>query len=128
MRDRLMFLFKHIKAIKGRFINITDRAMLGLLLIVALSTSGLSALVSANGADNEWWSGWLQNFSTEMMGAVVTFFLFTLILAERQRISQLTMDLGSHSNETALNAAYYFKTMGYLRNSRLTGSDLQETN
>jgi uncharacterized protein YjbI with pentapeptide repeats len=58
-----------------------------ILVIVAVATSLLSALdnIGEFGLnDPEWRSGWLQNFSTEMMGAIVTFALFELLVGGRK--------------------------------------------
>lgn len=60
----------------------TDNNILMLLITVAFVTSVGSALASQNSA---WWSSWLQNFSTEIMGALFTFILFEHILGNRRR-------------------------------------------
>lgn len=52
-----------------------------LLVILTASTSIGSAFMNVTGADSSWWSGWLQNFSTEMMGAIATFLLFEGIIS-----------------------------------------------
>jgi hypothetical protein len=65
-----------------------NRAVLLILVIVAVATSLLSALdnIGEFGLnDPEWRSGWLQNFSTEMFGAALTLVLIGRIIGEEDR-------------------------------------------
>ncbi|MGB1286844.1 MAG: pentapeptide repeat-containing protein [Aggregatilineales bacterium] len=95
-----------------------------LLTGVALLTSLLSALINQDAAET-WWSGFLQNFSTEMMGAIITFGLFELILNRRKEIDEKTsletrqkrrlkILAGSRSNLVALQALDELRAEGWL--------------
>ena len=72
----------------SRFVsNLDNRVVMTVLVAVALLTS-LGSLVVAFFGDttpSDWWEGWLQNFSTEMFGAFLTFILLELIAATRDR-------------------------------------------
>ena len=68
-----------------RLQNINNWAVFYILVLITLSSSVGSAFLNFEGADNLWWSGWLQNFSTEMMGAIATFILFEILVAARDR-------------------------------------------
>jgi hypothetical protein len=66
-----------------------NEKVLYFLVTLTVFTSGLSAIENASKfglSDSAWRSGWLQNFSTEMMGAIATFVLFELVVAARQRL------------------------------------------
>jgi hypothetical protein len=70
-----------------RFITSTQLILLILILMGALP-SLVSLIIFLTGKDPipvTWWVGWLQNFGTEMIGAVVTFVLLELIIAAGQR-------------------------------------------
>ena len=72
---------------KSEVLTLNEK-VLYFLVVLTLASSGLSAIenVSRFGlSDGAWRSGWLQNFSTEMMGAIATFILFELVVAARQR-------------------------------------------
>ena len=55
-----------------------------LLVFFAFGSSIFSALVDTQDRTTEWWSGWSQNFSTEMFGAIMTFVLFELLVGSRK--------------------------------------------
>jgi len=58
--------------------------VLAILILVAVGTTFWSAGINATTSD-EWKESILQNFSTEMMGALITFALFELIVGTQQR-------------------------------------------
>lgn len=65
-----------------------NRSVLGLLTALAVASLGISFFshyITPDVTWTEWFDGAFQNFSTEMMGAIVTFWLFELILGARQR-------------------------------------------
>lgn len=66
-----------------RYIGLNTWVLIALVLL-ALASSLLSAVENPNFADAAWRSGWLQNFSTEMVGAIVTFALFELLVGKSQ--------------------------------------------
>ena len=64
--------------------SVSTRLVLLILMFLALLTSGASAaiaLVLEVETTPQWWTGWLQNFSTEMFGAAVTFILLELVVS-----------------------------------------------
>ena len=66
-----------------------NEKVLYFLVAFAIATSILSAAENVGRfglSDGAWRSGWLQNFSTEMMGAIAAFILFELIVTTRQRL------------------------------------------
>jgi uncharacterized protein YjbI with pentapeptide repeats len=101
-----------------------------LFLLVAAAVVSLSTSYIAHSQSNSvdywsWLDGAAQNFSTEMMGAIVTFGLFELILgsqkAKRQKAEQieelqkqLVREVGSQSNETAKATVDRLRAEGWL--------------
>ncbi|MEM9955053.1 MAG: pentapeptide repeat-containing protein [Chloroflexota bacterium] len=125
------------------FLDIIQQAsnwtVLWVLIIFTLSTSIGSAVINNTGADVEWWSGWLQNFSTEMMGAIATFFLFELIIEARKRredqLSQLNKEkadiiiqMRSKDNATALSAIERLRSNNWLQDGSLINANLEGAN
>ncbi len=73
---------------RNLFSEMTNRTVLWLLIalaVVSLALSFFSHTLSPDVSWSSWFDGAFQNFSTEMMGAIVTFGLFELILGARQR-------------------------------------------
>ena len=62
--------------------------VLGVLIFVAVISLGLSFFDS-----NVTWGGLLQNFGTEMAGAVVTYLLLEIVLGTRQKKENLTIQI-----------------------------------
>jgi uncharacterized protein YjbI with pentapeptide repeats len=135
----------------------TTWIVLFLLITVAALSLGSSYYAHSRSNSVDYWSwldGALQNFSTEMMGAIVTFGLFELILgsqkAKREKAEQieelqkrLVREAGSRSsNATAKAAVDRLRAEGWLTtgdsaallkqanlaNSDLQGVDLQYAN
>jgi len=67
--------------------NIGTRTVLIFLLFAGLIPSGMSLLINIFTMSNQsiWLEGWLQNFSTEMFGGLLTFILFDLIIGQREK-------------------------------------------
>lgn len=65
-----------------------NKIVLGFLILVAVFGTLGSILTNPDGMDGVWWSGLLQNFSTEVMGAIMTFVLFELVINGQQRIAE----------------------------------------
>lgn len=64
-------------------------ALIGGVLLVVLALGVVAGLFSIGTQDfAEWLRSWLQNFSTEMMGALATFVLFNLLLGEYEKRQQ----------------------------------------
>lgn len=106
--------------------NFGSRSVLALLLAIAMATSILSLLDNPDGWTAEWRSEWLQNFSTEMLGAIITFLLFELILGTRQEYEKLVAELGSTIAETTNRAAEQLRRKGWLTNGNLDGISLRD--
>ncbi|MGB1288840.1 MAG: pentapeptide repeat-containing protein [Aggregatilineales bacterium] len=119
--------------LQKRFLN---QQILLLLVLIAFITTVLSGNLNPDGADNSWWSGFLQNFSTEMMGAIITFALFELVLGGQQRAdaekSQMESDLarlkGLLASEDAVMRKMAFaelQSRGWLKDGSLRGMNLE---
>lgn len=124
-----------MKRIVGYINNMTNRQVLGLLVFIVVATSLWSAVVNPSGYDAAWLSGWLQNFSTEMSGAIATFLLFELILGGRQRRTEaeraqaadkerLIRALGSKLMEDSIRAADDLRAKGWLKDGTLREVEL----
>jgi hypothetical protein len=112
-------------------LNLSNRAVLGALLAVTLLTSGGSLVVNLlmnQGTNPVWWEGWLQNFSTEMFGAFLTFFLLELIVSTRDRRAQLIRQMGSRDNGIALQAVEELRVRGWLTDDSLQEALLVRAN
>lgn len=68
-----------------RLENISNRQVLAVLIAVVILLTVFSALVNPEGYTRAWLSGLLQNLSTEIMGALVTFAVFDRLIAYRER-------------------------------------------
>jgi hypothetical protein len=131
--------------------RLSDRAILLVLLIIGVATSGASFVfnVTNEGVRGEWLEGWFQNFSTEMFGAFLGFWLLGMIVDRRRQAeakqearaeskARLIREMGSKDNATALNAvsalrAYEWLNDGslreaFLQGANLTGANLQKAN
>jgi hypothetical protein len=134
----------------------TTWIVLFVLIVVAIGSISISYyahLHSSSVSLWDWLDGAAQNFSTEMMGAIVTFGLFELILGsqkakrekaqetgERQKL--LVRKVGSQSSDTAIAALDELRAEGWLTtedriallkeaklgNANLQGSRLRSAN
>lgn len=97
-----------------------------IVLVVVAVGSSAGSLINEGEYTAEWRSGWLQNFSTEVFGAIITFAFFELVVGgrkERQKEEQeiedlkarLIREMGSQDNATALNALREIRERGWLR-------------
>ena len=68
--------------------NMSSRTVLSILVAITLFSLAFSARSHFEAGNVNWWA-WadsaFQNFSTEMMGAIMTFVLFELVIGARQR-------------------------------------------
>ena len=78
-----------------------------------------------------WVDGVMQNFGTEMIGAVVTIVLLEVMLDRRRRDEaddrekkRLILQMGSPFNESAVEAARQLEHRGWLEDGSLKGADL----
>jgi len=112
--------------------------VLGALLFIGLQTSVWSFEVDVEGL-LAWWSGFLQNFSTEMYGAVLTFFLIEVLVggrqarqAEREALKverdRLILEMGSPFNQTAVEAVRQLRWRRWLKDGSLESAYLERAN
>jgi uncharacterized protein YjbI with pentapeptide repeats len=114
-----------------RIQNLNEQTVLRVLIMVALASLAFSALshwVDGSGAWWAWADSAFQNFSTEMMGAVLTFFLFELVIGVRNEKKNLLIQLRSKDNATALNALAQIRANGWHRDGTLKAANLREAN
>jgi len=125
-----------------RLLNLSNRAVLlilGALVVVPVMVSLLVHLTRPAPNFTEWLEGFLLNFSTEMLGAIVTFALLYLIVEHREKRleeqkeesklkARLIREMGSPDNATALNAVRELRAHGWLENGTLQGANLIEAN
>lgn len=103
------------------------------------SLSLYQSFVLNGGNSAEWGSGFWQNFSTEMMGAFVTFILFELVIEARRRREEkqeaieekkknLIIQLRSQDNATAIAAVEQLKVNNWIEDGSLQSAILYEAN
>jgi hypothetical protein len=139
--------------LKNRLQNLSNREVLGILIAVALASSGLSFVVNiVNNVDTSpaWLVSWLQNFSTEMFGAFLTFILLELVVggrqqreaeskaerlqrdadlkAEQQLKQRLIIQMRSKDNGIALHGLEELREHGWLKDGSLQGVHLRDAN
>lgn len=120
-----------MKALSRRLEKISSSLVLGIILVVALGTSLLSAFINLvfNVSNTpEWWVGWLQNFSTEMFGAFLTFVLLEMLVRGRQEKERLIRQMHSKDNGLALQAVGELGAHGWLGDGSLVGARLVTAN
>ncbi len=122
--------------------NLGARTVLWILIISSVITTVLSALLQvAHGGQSfgEWLGGWLQNFSTGLVGTAMTFILIDMILRGREkqeaeeheiqsRKDRLTRELRSEINDVARRAAEELRGLGWLTDGTLSGARLHSAN
>ncbi|MGB7338882.1 MAG: pentapeptide repeat-containing protein [Phototrophicaceae bacterium] len=88
-----------------------------LVLISLIGISSLALYQSARAiglVDGNWWSGMWQNFATEMIGAIMTFILFEILINANNRQEALVRQMASTDHHTALAASNELRALGYL--------------
>lgn len=124
----------------NRISNLSNSAVMMTLIGIAFVSSLLSAVVNTvNSVDTSpgWWVSWLQNFSTEMFGAFLTFVFIELIVGQREKRREeeraqkelkerLIRELGSSVNEVAKHAAEELRATYWLRDTSLHRADLKQ--
>lgn len=114
--------------ITRRMQNLNNWHVFYILILITFFTSLSSGIINPDKADMAWWSGWLQNFSTEMMGAIATFALFELVVGSRNEKKNLIIQMGSKDKVTALNAVEQLRANGWLKDGSLKGAELRKAN
>ena len=115
--------------------DLGDGQVLGVLVGVAVLTSLISLVIHGD-FSTEWWEGWFQNFSTEMFGAFLTFWLLEIVVEKRrdkehealetqQRKEQLIRQMRSDINLDANRAVEALGAHGWLKDGSLEGVKLR---
>ncbi|MBZ0288623.1 MAG: pentapeptide repeat-containing protein [Anaerolineae bacterium] len=118
-----------------------NNLVLGILLFIALATSGLSLILNVvNGVEPTpaWWVSWLQNMSTEMFGAAATFWLINLIFEGRRKHEEkqeviedkkagLIRQMASTLKDKKIQAIEELRAHGWLTDGSLRGINLEAT-
>lgn len=102
-----------------------------LVIFMLVAVTGLALYQSAldNGnLDPVWWSGMWQNFATEMIGAILTFALFEMLINANNRQEALLRQMASKDNATAVNAVNELRASGYLFDGTLQHKIFAEAN
>jgi hypothetical protein len=125
-----------------RFIsNLSNMAVLAILIGSAFLT-GIVSLVSfhTGTSSGEWWESALQNFSTEMIGAFLTFILIDVVIGGREKRAEerreeirrlrrrLIKRLRSPNREITASAADELRRWGWLEDGSLEGAYLSHAN
>lgn len=111
--------------------NLNNWQVLGILFGVSLVTSVISAVISlAHGTTDlsDWFGGLLQNFSSEMLGAFLTFVLLEQLVRSRQEKERLIRQMHSKDNGLALQAVGELGAHGWLTDGSLAGAMLVTAN
>ncbi len=113
------------------------------LVVLSLMAFGASIgswfITPPDGRNADWWTSWLQNFSTEMFGAITTFILFELIVgrsekaqARLQEIQRQKADIlrRLRSGDLAIVrvALEEAQAEGWLQDGTLANADLGDAN
>jgi len=118
-----------MQAITRRISNLSNRQILFILVFILTVPSIIgSAIANPHNTDGEWLSGLLQNFGTEMAGAIATFLLFELIVGNRQEKERLIRVFGSQDNAIAKHAIEELRAHGWLEDGSLYGANLRRAN
>lgn len=86
-----------------------------------------------------WWASWLQNFSTELFGAFLTFLLIEVLVEGRRaresettqaglRLQQLVIQMRSQDNSLALQAVEELRSHNWLQDGSLHEANLRGAN
>jgi hypothetical protein len=102
--------------------------------LVIFALVGIAALaVWQSALDNgsigaAWTSGLWLNFATEVLGAILTFAMFEILINANNRQEELVRQLRSHDNNTVLHALNELREKGYLFDGTLHGANLRGAN
>ncbi len=119
---------KRIRQVWRRLANLSNRQVLLILVAVVVVTTAWSALVNPDGYNAAWLADWLQNFSTEMTGAIATFALFEFIIGSRQERERLLRTVCSKVDSEAKRAYEEITAHGWWRDGSLAGANLHHAN
>jgi hypothetical protein len=108
--------------------NLTTRQVLAILGIMAVASAFISLITNPDGLTSEWLPNLFQNFTSEILGAGLTYVLFTMILARRADKERLIREMGSPDNATSLNALREARAHGWLFDGSLQRANLSNVN
>src|SRR5690606_17208486 len=114
-----------------RIQNFTDKQVFGVLVATAIFSLGFSMWSHLMTGNVNWWAwadGALQNFSTEMMGAIATFALIEVIVGNRNEREKIIINLSSRDSSTALAAWGVAEAKGWLNDGSLRGVNIHGGN
>lgn len=117
------------RIVKGRFFavwwysqNRVTQKILMVMVIMALLSSLVGLALTRD------FTGWLLNFSTELLGAVLTFVLIDQIIGGEEKKSSLIARLRSRSNDETENTINELRRHGWLTDGSLQEATLQSAN
>lgn len=114
--------------------------MLVILVGIAIVTGAISSSLRVSPSAVQWWENALLNFSTEMLGALLTFILIDLVIGGREKREaeereetrrlkrRLIKRLRSPNNEITASAAGELRHRGWLENGTLESAYLSHAN
>jgi hypothetical protein len=125
-----------------RFKVISNRAVVIIFLavtIISLLPSLFIELSDSTPSITDWLKGFLLNFGTEALGAILTFWIVYLWVEKRDRQlekeveeqelkERLLRQMASHDNEVALKAVEELTWRGWLRDGTLEEAQLAKAN
>lgn len=118
---------KFVKFARSQWDVINDPVLWVLMLFGAGMTGG-SAWLHGNINDVGWWDGFWQNFSTEMFGAFLTYYLLDKVIGSRQEKRRLIRDMASAENVNALMTLRELDEKKWLHDGSLVGAKLEKAN
>ena len=114
------------KWLKHRAQNLSSRTIFFVLIILFTLPSIVSYAIAPASVEKDatWWSGFLQNFGTEMAGAIATFFLFELITGSQTDKKNLFRLVRGEDKLARDNALRELSASDWLRGADLSGVNL----
>ncbi|MFZ4829153.1 MAG: pentapeptide repeat-containing protein, partial [Phototrophicaceae bacterium] len=120
-------------------ITVSQWVLVGLFIMAFGTSIGSWLITPPDGRNADWWTSWLQNFSTEMFGAITTFILFELIVGRsekeqarlqeiQQRKAEILRRLQSGDSTVTKVAFEEARAEGWLRDGTLANADLAGAN
>jgi hypothetical protein len=136
------FILGVVIVVGVNYLDFNSYQITGLIFALFALMAVMFALISEllegdkGGIDTkEWWAGFMQGISTEMVGAIITGILFVFVVgavedrqAEEQWKKELILQMGSPDNTTAIEAARILSFNTWLRDGSLKGTSLYEAN
>jgi len=102
--------------------NKISKRILTVLIGVAVLSTGWSVYRTGD------LEGAALNFGTEMAGAVVTYWLLTIVLGTQEKKEDLIAQMGSSVKDTAVSAVDALRKNGWLEDGSLKNANLRRAN